>query len=189
MAIKEHFNTFHCSQGISLFGTLKLKFPQSQFRFSTNSFNSLIIRLIINIWKLWIFNIQEMDFYSSTFSYFTHYSWFFFSASQTSHNTVPIKTNLPTDRAPTKHRDYFRGLHGIFFLNICVNWGLLWVHLGFTLLGSTLNTNVWKRAVFPQPLSACNSYSCSVCFHDLILVGYYSLCPLWVTLGLLGFNS
>lgn len=78
VAIKEHFNTIHCSQGISLFGTLKLKFPQSQFRFSTNSFNSLIIRLIINIWKLWIFNIQEVDFYSSTFSYFTHYSWFFF---------------------------------------------------------------------------------------------------------------
>lgn len=129
-----------------------------------------------------------MDVYSSTSSYFTHYSSLF-SASQTSHNTIPIKTNLTTDRAPTKHRDYFRGLQGIFLFKHMRQLGFPLGPLRVFFVGVHFKHRSVKRAVLQYPLSACYSYPCRVRFQGLILVGDYSLCPLRVTLGLLWLNS
>lgn len=141
MAITEHFNTIHFSQGISLFRTLKLKFPQ--FRFSTNSFNSLIMSYHQ---YLTIVNFQHTRSGFLFFDLFIFYPLFmtFFSFSDFSQHCTDqnqIGQQLNTGITFGFTRD--------LLLYICVNWGLRWVHLGFTLLGSTLNTDVWKRAVFP----------------------------------------
>lgn len=143
MAIKEHFNTIHFSQGISLFRTLKLKFPQ--FRFSTNSFNSLIMSYHQ---YLTIVNFQHTR---SGFLFFDLFIFYpiihdFFQLLRlltTLHRSKP-------DRTTTKHWDYFRVYTGSSFIHMR--------KLGFTLgplrvyfVGVHFKHRCVKKASFPKP--------------------------------------
>lgn len=71
------FYTIHFSQGMFVFGTLLLEFPK--FPFSTNSFNLLLICLIIDFWRkllVMMCKIFYIVFFSEilTLLYFAHFS-------------------------------------------------------------------------------------------------------------------